>query len=40
LPKEDYLGGERATSLAMLSTFLACFLLIWWMISRLTALAG
>ena len=40
LPKEDYLAGERATSLAMVSTVIACFLLIWWMISRLTALAG
>jgi predicted RNA-binding Zn-ribbon protein involved in translation (DUF1610 family) len=40
LPKEDYLAGERMTSLAMVTTFVACFLLIWWMISRLSALAG
>jgi hypothetical protein len=33
--------GGRLTSIALLgSTFLMCFLLIWWMISRFTELAG
>jgi hypothetical protein len=40
LAKED-LAGERLTSLALLtSTFLVCFLFIWWVISRFTELAG
>jgi hypothetical protein len=40
LPTEDLLG-ERLMSVALLgSTFFVCFLFIWWMIARLTDLAG
>jgi hypothetical protein len=40
IPTEGVTGG-RLTSVALLgSTFLVCFLFIWWMISRFTALAG
>jgi hypothetical protein len=40
LPTEG-VARERLTSLALLgSTFLVCFLFIWWMISRFTDLAG
>ncbi len=34
-------AGDRLTTVAVLgSTFLMCFLFIWWMISRFTELAG
>jgi len=40
IPTEGVGGGRVASKALLFSSFLLCFALIWWMISRFTELAG
>lgn len=40
MPTAGVTGGRIGTLALLLSTFLVCFLFIWWMIARFTELAG
>jgi hypothetical protein len=40
MPTEGVTGGRLRSMALLWSTFVVCFLFIWWIISRFTELAG